>query len=509
MKKIYIIFVLLAFTSCAALEQTTRKENEADIITNETLSASRTQRIMPPAEMPAPQLPDFVPVNESISPLTTKKITISARGTPFRDVLYTIAETANLNVVMEKGVNPDRNVTMTFSDLTVQDALNILFDSMDYFYFIKDNILIVRAMGTEIIEFGQPNVIQEFSANVGGDILSGISSEGGAGSLNGEVSMKSTTDKASFQIWDTIEKTMATLLDTKTKRKSGLQPSFIVNRMTGTIMVTATKKELKRARDYIANIKKILSRQVLIEARIVEVQMSEGLKYGIDWTAVGEWLGTGTNTLGTKLFTNVVGAADPRFEFNITENDNLTLVLKALQQQGDVKILSNPRLNIMNGQTSMLSVGRSTSFISKVETTTTIADGAAPLTTFSVETDSILSGLIFGLVPYVNSEGEITMNITPIVTNLIDLEAKTVGSADNSTEIKLPTVDLREMSTTVKLLNGQMIIIGGLIDKKEVLNEDKVPIMGDIPYIGKAFRRVEKTYENKELVVMLIPRIVG
>jgi MSHA type pilus biogenesis protein MshL len=506
MKKIYIILVLFAFTSCAALEQTTRKENEADRIANETLSAGRTQRIMPPTEVPAPQLPDFVPVNESISPLTTKKITVSARGTALRDVLYTIAETANLNVVMEKGVNPDRSVTMTFSDLSVQDALNILFDSMDYFYFIKDNILIVRAMGTEIIEFGQPNVIQEFSSNVGGDILSSAT---GAGSINGEVSMKSTSDKSSFQLWDTIEKTLETLLDTKRKRKSGMQPNFIVNRMTGTIMVTATKKELKRARDYIANIKKILSRQVLIEARIVEVQMSDGLKYGIDWTAVGEWLGTGTNTLGTKLFSNVVGAADPKFEFNITENDNLTLVLKALQQQGDVKTLSNPRLNIMNGQTSMLSVGRNTTFISKVDTTTTIADGAVPLTTFSVETASILSGLIFGLVPYINNDGEIIMNITPIVTTLIDLEATSVGSADNSTEIKLPTVDLREMSTTVKLLNGQMIIIGGLIDKQENIKEDKVPIIGDIPFIGKAFRRVEKTYDNKELVIMLIPRIVG
>jgi MSHA type pilus biogenesis protein MshL len=509
MNKNIAILMMFAFTACASVQPAGYTEQEAGRIEKETLDISRAQKTIVPTEVPAPEVPEFVPINEVISPLSNKKVSIAARMTPLRDVLHIIADTANLNLAMEKGVNPELPVTMTFSDITVKDALDILFDSVDYFYFIKDNILIVRAMGTEIIEFGQPNVIQEFSANVGGDILSGISSEGGAGSISGEVSMKSTSDQVSFKLWDTIEKSLAILLDAKTKRQSGLQPIFIVNRMTGTIMVTATKKELKRARDYIDNIKKILNRQVLIEARIVEVQMSDGLRYGIDWTAVGEWLGTGTNTLGTQLFTSVIGAADPTFQFSITENDNLTLVLKALLQQGDVKILSNPRLNIMNGQTSMLSVGRNTTFISKVETTTTIADGSSPITTFSVETNSILSGLIFGLVPYINDEGEITMTITPIVSNLVDLEAKNVGSADNFTEIKLPTVDLREMSTTVKVLDGQMIIIGGLIDKLETIKEDKVPFLGDIPIIGKAFKSVDKSYRNKELVIMLIPRIVG
>jgi type II secretory pathway component GspD/PulD (secretin) len=84
-----------------------------------------------------------------------------------------------------------------------------------------------------------------------------------------------------------------------------------------------------------------------------------------------------------------------------------------------------------------------------------------------------------------------------------------IGSADNSVEIKLPTVDLREMSTTVKVLDGQMIIIGGLIDKREKIKENKVPILGDIPIVGNAFKSIDKSIENTELVIMLIPRIVS
>lgn len=209
----------------------------------------------------------------------------------------------------------------------------------------------------------------------------------------------------------------------------------------------------------------------------------------------------------TNSFTSVITAGTPNFEFSIYDNDGLGLLLKALEQQGEVKTLSNPKINIMNGQTSMLSVGRNTTFISKVDTTTT--EGTTPVTSFTVETNSILSGLIFGLVPYINGDGEITLTITPIITNLVDLEAKTVGSGVNSVEIKLPTLDLREMSTTVKVLDGQMVIIGGLIDKKEVLREQRVPILSRIPFIGKLFQRMDKSYENTELIIMLIPRIIG
>jgi MSHA type pilus biogenesis protein MshL len=286
------------------------------------------------------------------------------------------------------------------------------------------------------------------------------------------------------------------------------QASFVVNRMTGTIMVTATKKDLRKVRDFIVNLRRVLNRQVLIEARIVEVQLSEGLKYGIDWSFIEDWQGVGSINIKTARFSSVVDTTGPNFQISVT-GQNFTSILSALQQQGDVKTLSNPRVNILNGQTAMLSVGRNTSFISSVETTTTPTEGAVPTVTFTVETSSILSGIIFGLAPYINNEGEITLTITPIVSNLVELEAETIGTGGNTVEIKLPTVDLREMSTTVRILDGQMVIIGGLIDRKEKLQEDKVPILGDIPILGMPFKRVEKSYENTELVIMLIPKLLN
>ncbi len=512
MKKILIAFVFFSFIACAGTQQV-KKDNEFKIDDNsdlisEAIAAGRMDGSVK-AETPQPAVPEFVPVKEKSLPLATKSVSVSARSTPLGDVLYTIAETANLNLVMENGVNPDLPITMTLKDVLIEDALNIIFNSADYFYTIKDNILIIKAMETRIFELGQPNVIQEYKTNVGGDILSGISSEGADSTLSGDVSLSSESDKPAFEFWEAIESSLRSILQIGDAAVgSEPQANFTINRMTGTVMVTASKKGIEKVQAYILDVKNVLNRQVIIEARIVEVQLSEGLKYGINWTEVGEWLGVGTTTLGTNLFAEVVGSSDPSFAFNITENDNLSLVLKALEEQGTVRTLSNPRINIMNGQTAVLSVGRNTTFVSRVESTTETS-GSTPVTTFTVDTNSILSGIMFGLVPYINSAGEITMTITPIISDLVSLDAKLIGSGGNSVEIKLPTVDLKEMSTTVKVLNGQLVIIGGLIDKEENLSEDKVPILGDIPFIGAAFRRVEKTQTNKELVIMLIPRLVS
>ncbi len=510
MKNIAFLLLITVFISCASVppEKATEKAPEASTFTQEPIAS-------PP--VPEVKTPEFVPVKESSYPLSTKTVSVAAHNTPLREVLFTIAKTANLNLVLEQGVNPALPVTMNFRDIPVGQALDIIFDSVDYFYVVKKNILFARALGTEMYELGQPGVIQEYKINVGGDILSGTASGGtGTAALKGDVSLSTTTDKASFTFWDSVESTLATLLSIESTDESSSdesdseqQASFIVNRMTGTIIVTASKKELEKAGNYIANLKSVLNRQVQIEARIVEVQLSEGMKYGVDWEALGKWLGSDTMRISANTFRDVVPGSGPRFEIEITDNDDISFFLQALQQQGDVKTLSNPRVNIMNGQTSMLSVGRNTTFISRVETTTTTSEGSAPITTFTVDTNSILSGVIFGLVPYINSDNEVTMAITPIVTNLVELQAETIGASGNSVEIKLPTVDLRELSTTVKVLDGQMIIIGGLIDNKEILRENKIPFLGDIPIIGNAFKSIDKTNENTELIIMLIPRVIS
>ena len=508
-----LLLSLLLFVSCAHNQQVPVAKEKEDFIEKEAHAEDRFRNIVTP-EKTEPEIPAFVPVKEESSPLTTKKVSIAARNTPLRDVLFTIAQTANLNIAMQRGVEPELPVTMTFNNLSVANALDLIFDSVDYFYTIKDNILIAKAMDTRIFELGQPSVIQDFKLAVGGDILSGTSSAGGGQTpLSGDLSINTIGDKKAFQFWDSMEASLTTLLSIQGESQNDNQASFTINRMAGTIMVTAPKKELKNVSDFIANVSKVLNRQVYIEARIIEVQLSDGLQYGLDWTNVIKGLDIGDVSHGTSAFAGVVESNSPLYMISNSDKDEFDFLLRALQDQGDVKTLSNPRVSILNGQTSMLSVGRNTSFISSVESTITASEGTAPIITFTVNTNSILSGVMFGLVPYINSDDEITLTITPIITNLVELDTKSIGSGDADSipavEIKLPTVDLREMTTTVKVQDGQMIIIGGLIDKKEITRENKVPLLGDIPILGHAFRSVTKSEETTELIIILMPRILG
>lgn len=459
--------------------------------------------------------PDFLPVSEELSPLKTRIVSISARSTPLRDVLYVVAEATGLNLVIEKGVDPDTPVTLTLKNVSAEDALNTIFSSANFFYSIKENMLIVKAVETRIFEFDQPAVTQDYSVDVGGDILGGTSS-GTTTTTNvkGNVSQKMQADKDSFKFWDSIDKALGNMLGisaaaTAAHPSQQAQSSYSINRMTGTIIVTASKRDIEKIERYISELKKVLNRQVVIEARIVEIQLSEGLKYGIDWSAL-DFSSLGQVTIGTSNFAGVVSSDLPTFQIGVSKW-NFNGLLQALQAQGEVRVLSNPRVNIMNGQTALLSVGRNVNFISRVETTTSaVSTGTVPTTTFTVQTSSVLSGIIIGIVPHINEHGEISMAVTPIVTDLVKLEDRVVGRVgENTIQISLPTIDLRELSTTVKVKDGNMVVIGGLIQNKDKLIDNQVPFLGNIPIIGYLFKSRDKQIEKTELIIMLRPVIVG
>lgn len=524
-----LIMIILACSACA----TGRKAEGPAVAKDEKLNT-------PPADgsgteqsgrendevavNPALPVPEFVPVSEDLSPLKTRIVSISARSTPLKDVLFVVSEATGLNLVMDAGVDPELPVTLVLKNVSAEEALNIVSSSADYFYSIKGNVLTVKALETKMFEFGQPSVIQDYSVNVGGDILGGSSgTTGGTSGIKGNVSQSVQSDKDATKLWDSIEKTIGSLVgatvSTSTSASSAPavqaasakagQPNINVNRMTGTIVVTAAKKDLEKVEDYLTRLKKILGRQVIIEARVVEVQLSDGLKYGIDWTSINALNVAGTTSVGTSNFTNVLDKSLPSFNIGVTRN-NFNAVLTALNQQGNIKTLSNPRVNIMNGQTALLSVGRNTNFISKVETTTTPgSSGTAATTTFSVTTQNVLSGVMIGMAPIVNENGEISMAITPIISDLVKLEDRTVGTVgQNTIQISLPTVDLRELNTTVKIKDGEMVIIGGLIQNRDRTQDNQVPFLGRIPILGYLFKSREMVKEKTELVIMLKPTVV-
>ena len=454
------------------------------------------------AAPPALKTPDFVPAAEDATPLKTRIVNIAARNTPLREVLHVIAEATSLNLVMESDVDPEIPVNITLKNVTAENALRTIFNSVDYFYILRDNTLFVKALDTRMFELGRPALEQKYSIDVGGDMLVGATSAmtggGGGAGVKGSITQGTKSDDAAFKFWEAIEKSVASILGAR-EGTSPTQRSFTVNRLTGSIIVTASKKDLERIENYLNNVKAIVGRQVLVEAKIIEVQLNDNFKLGIDWSYV-----TSDMNLSTSNFTSVVPSSGPLVKIAVTDT-RFAPVLQALETQGEVRTLSNPRVSIMNGHTALLSAGRNQSFISKIDTTT--IGGVTPVTTFTVQTSSILSGILVGIVPFINENGEISLTVTPIISNLVKLEEKNVGS--NQIQISVPTVDLRELSTTVKVLDGQTIIIGGLIQKTESLQDNQVPFLGNIPLLKYFFKSRDKQDARSELVVLLQPFLVS
>ncbi|MCR4319281.1 MAG: pilus (MSHA type) biogenesis protein MshL [Candidatus Brocadiaceae bacterium] len=467
----------------------------------------------PPSEL---KIPEFTPITEDISPLKVRIVDIVARNTPLRDVLHVVAEATSLNLVMDKWVNPETPITLTLKNISAEEALNIIFSSVDYFYAVKDNILFVKAVDSRIFELGHPAIVQNYESAVGGDILGGAlggttGGTSGGSNIRGNIIQNAKSDTVAFNFWEAIENSIVSILGITGEQTTGAAGSTTmqrvnVNRLPGTIVVTATKRNMERVEEYLNTIKRVMNRQVLVEAKIIEVQLSDRLQFGIDWSSVTHILGSTVNFSTTKF--NTISPSGSIFSsIGVTKGDNFSAVLNALKEQGELRTLSNPRVNIMNGQTSLLSVGRNENFVSKVETTTVA--GVTPITTFTVTTSSVLSGIIIGIVPYINEIGEITLTITPIVSDLVgDFKTAEFGPNDEI-KISLPTIDLRELSTTVKVRDGQLIIIGGLIQKDENLQKNKVPLLGDIPYLGELFTKRDKEESKTELVVILQPQLVS
>lgn len=458
--------------------------------------------------------PDFVPVREELSPLRTKIVDVAARNTPLRDVLYVITEATGLNLVMDKDVNSEIPITLNLKNVTAEDALNKIFASVDYFHAVRENVLYVKATETRIFELGHPPVVQSYSTDLGGDILGAAvnGKSGGDSSLKGSIVQKTESDKNAYNFWDVIEKSLEKITGTAEGATAG--QFFSVNRMTGTIFVTGTRKALDKVETYVRTLKQVLGRQVLIEAKVVEVTLSDGLQFGIDWNSVLN----GDNRRTAFTTSNFASVASPTVSSPVfvasSVASDLTAILRAIQTQGEIRLLSNPRVNITNGQTAILGVGTNTAYISKVETTQTAATGSLSAVTFTVETGSILSGIMIGIVPYVSESGEISMSVTPIVSDLVKLESQTLGGNNNSGNspsfiIQLPQIDLRQMTTTVKVQSGQTVVIGGLIQKREVLQDSQVPVLGDIPLLGYLFKSRNKAVRNFELIVLLKPVLVS
>lgn len=436
----------------------------------------------------------------------------SAQDVPVKQALALFARANNLNIVPDLDV--EGSVTVDFRDLPLDLAMSALLEANGY-YFVQDGKLLrVRNRETRLFQIdyihvtraGQgSNAVQISSSGgangaSGGGSAAGSSGNGGGGGSEG--STMTVTNTSTINFWADLGEQLKSLVSGK--------GSFTINGLAGTVLVRDNHRNVETIAQFISSVTASIVRQVDLEVEIYEVALNNSTQLGINWSYLADSLDTSFNTIpgqlglagagGLIVQAPVYGPAPGEPGIRIQhQRGNLSAVLDALKQQGDLKVVSTPRLRTLNNQPAVVRVGQDLPIFLRQVTT---APGSPPVTTVTETVQTVTVGTVLSITPQISSDGLITLDLTPAVSRLVRISTSATGDTN------APVIDIRQASSIVRVRDGATVVMGGLVQDNASTTHRKVPVLGDIPLIGKAFSGEYKTDERTELVFFLTPRIV-
>jgi MSHA biogenesis protein MshL len=396
-----------------------------------------------------------------------------------------------------------RPVNVAFSKTPLNQALENICESLNVFYEIRGKCLYVTGTKARTFHLNFVSTQKETKIAVGGDVIANTTSgSGDSGSttspLTGQFSISSTTPTASNDVYAQVEQIVNSSLTE--------HGTYSLNRSIGLLEISDRKSAIDRVEHYIKTLKAFYNSQVLITGKILEVSLNDTSIYGIDWSSLNGSIG---NFAFNPIQQNLSFSTDnltPAISITATNTKSgFDATLEALQRFGDIKVLSNPRIRVTNGQPAMISVGTNTTYVQKVERTSTVTDGQTENDT-NVTLNSVFDGVLFGVQPYIDLEtNEVNISITPIKSRIVDMQETTID--DNT--FTLPTIDLKEATTQLRVKSGTVVVMGGLISKNLVHANKAVPILGTLPGVGYLFSQRTESVQTSELVILLEPVILA
>lgn len=445
-----------------------------------------------PATTPGPP-----PLTEKMAPLA-RGITPQARlfslvfdRAALSEVIGALIRDADLSLSIDADIDLARPVTVHLKNATLDEALEIVIaQGAGYAWQVQGGCLRIKRFQERIYQLDYLDLVGETDIDVGGDMLA--SSVENAG-VAGKYQVKAKRSGENTDLWTSIAQTLEGL-----KSEEGV---LRINRNAGLIYMADLPRRVGTMVEFLDSLSETLHRQVFIEARIMEVILNDEHQYGIDWTNL------------QAEFTSDWGGLPDQFDLGFNNNGVIALadqsrfsaVLDFLRTQGDVSVLSNPHLAVMNRQSAVLTVG--------VQFPFTDIDGVdrdfdTGVTTIGSSIKRVILGLQLGLTPQISKEGIVTLHVVPTITRIqreVELEIPTDSLFTQT--VSNPAIDLQELATMVRVREGQSFVLAGLISEIKQLNQQGLPLLGDLPYLGQLFRNMDAAKENRELVIFITPYV--
>lgn len=434
---------------------------------------------------------------------------LSVRDIPVHELLFAMGRDAGLELDLHAGI--EGRVTLHALDQPLPELLERIARQVDIRYELRGRHLSVRP-DTPFIRSYQLDYVN-LSRDMRGAVATStqIATTGalaqGGGNAAGNTSVTQIETRASNDFWSSLEANLITILDdtgggSRCGGEAGApcrSADVMVNRESGVLMVRANARQHAQLRAFLDHVQQAARRQVMIEATIVEVTLADGYRQGIDWTRIGV-PGWNVHPRGS----DDAGAGLPTLSYLSASTD---IKLELLETFGTVKVLSSPRLSVLNNQTAMLKVVEEVVYFLVDSTTTEYDDRQQSRITATTTPQSVSVGMVMSVTPQISAAGDITLNVRPTISGISGFKDDPNPSLRNIPN-RVPQIRTREIESMLRLRSGEIAVLGGLMEDRIDHDTGRIPLLGDLPLVGELFTRRDNAVRRTELLIFLRPRLI-
>ncbi|QIL85231.1 pilus (MSHA type) biogenesis protein MshL [Vibrio sp. HDW18] len=530
MRKIVLASVMLSLLGCSMGH---RDPVEAKQALNQAINETSSRQI---EQLPASVEADLMPNLDSGSvamPNRVSRFRIQANGVEAKAFFTSLVKGTQYSVAIHPEVTG--RITLNLSEVTLEEALAVVRDLYGFEVVMQGKVIQVYPAGlrtvtlpVDYLQFKRTG--RSLTAITTGTITNTDTNSSDSNSSNSRYSDSysrnsnssrtdarggteiETTNESDF--WPQLEQAVGQLLG----RQAG--QTVIANPQAGVITLRAYPDEIRQVTEFLGIAQQRMQRQVILEAKILEVTLSDGYEQGINWSKAFSSNGTnyqiGSGTITQDSNGNPITSVLPSLDTIgtllggqsnvVVSSGSFDAVISFMGTQGDLNVLSSPRVTAANNQKAVIKVGTDEYYVTDLSSVVGSGDNsqASPDITLT----PFFSGISLDVTPQIDDSGNVLLHVHPAV---IEVEQQTKRITYNSQQIELPLAksSIRESDSVIRAKDGDVVVIGGLMKSHTLDRVSKVPFFGDVPGLGHLFRNTAKQTQKTELVILLKPTVVG